>query len=188
MPTAGRTLADVRRLVDAHARWLNAELPADAFVVYQQQVIGDAIARAVGTIIGGSHWVGIERKVEYAQDVADLLAEMQQAVGISTSHKDLATAIAYSLYKWLSAGSLLLGFDTVIAPHLVSSGLGDHPAVSRFLLMLAGRPGHLPQWPEDEVTFILERVMQTPVLYRAARFAVLGTRALNDADGVERSF
>lgn len=188
VPTAGRTLTDVRELVDAHARWLNAELPADAFVMYQQQVIGDGIARAIGTIIGGSHWGGIERKVAHAQDVADLLAEMQQAVGISTSHKDLATAIAYSLYKWLSSGSLLLGFDAVIAPHLASSGLGDHPAVSRFLLMLAGRPGYLSQFPNDEVTFLLEQVMQTPVLYRAARFAVLGTRALNDADGVERSF
>ncbi|WP_146082435.1 MULTISPECIES: hypothetical protein [unclassified Rathayibacter] len=188
VPTAGRTPADVRLLIDAHARWLNAELPADAFVAYQQQVIGKAIARAIGTIIGGSHWAAIERKVAHAQDVASLLAEMQQAVGISASHKDLAATIAYSLYKWLSARALLLGFDTIIAPHLASTGLGDHPAMSRFLLMLAGRPGHIPQWPEDEVIFLLERVMQTPVLYRAARFAVLGTRALNDADGVGQSF
>jgi hypothetical protein len=60
--------------------------------------------------------------------------------------------------------------------------------VARFLLLLAGRPGLLADWEDDEAVFLLERILQTPVLYRAARFAVLGTRALNDADGVERSF
>ncbi|RYP84339.1 hypothetical protein EKO23_15995 [Nocardioides guangzhouensis] len=179
---------EVRRLIDGHARWVTAELPADAFAVYQQQLIGDAIARAIGTLIGGSHWVAVERKLAGAQDAADYLEEMQGAVGISTAHKELASAIAYSLYKWLSAADLLLGFNDVIGPHLAASGLGDHPTASRFLLMLAGRPGFLADWDDEETALLLARVIQTPVLYRAARFAVLGTRALNDADGVERSF
>jgi hypothetical protein len=178
----------VRRLIGAHARWIQADLPADAFAVYQQQLVGDAIARAIGILIGGSHWVGIERKLAYAQDAADHLEEMQSAVGISTAHKELASSIAYSLYQWLTPGSLLEGFNDAITPHLEASGVGDRPAVARFLLMLAGRPGHLVEWEDDEAVFLLERILQTPVLYRAARFAVLGTRALNDADGVERSF
>jgi hypothetical protein len=183
-----RSAKEVRRLIDAHAKWLTAELPADAFAAFQQQLVGDAIARAIGTIFGGSRWVGIERKLAHAQDAADYLEEMQGAVGNSTAHQELASKIVYSLYKWLSPSSLLLGFNEVIAPHLTATGLADRPAVSRFLLMLAGRPGYLAEWDEQEAAFLLERVLQTPVLYRAARFAVLGTRALNDADGVERSF
>lgn len=179
---------EVRRLIDGHARWITAELPADAFAVYQQQLVGDTIARAIGTLIGGSHWVAIERKLAGPREAADYLEEMQGAVGISTSHKELASTIAYSLYKWLSAADLLLGFNEVITPHLAASGLGERPTASRFLLMLAGRPGFLAGWEDDETAFLLSRVLQTPVLYRAARFAVLGTRALNDADGVERSF
>jgi hypothetical protein len=179
---------ELRRLIDGHARWITAELPADAFAVYLQQLIGDAIARAIGILIGGSHWAAIERKLASAQDTADYLEEMQSAVGISMAHKETASAIAYSLYKWLSATDLLLGFNEVISPRLAASGLGDLPTASRFLLMLAGRPGYLSDWDDKETAFLLARVIQTPVLYRAARFAVLGTRALNDADGVERSF
>lgn len=186
--SSSRGPKEVGRLISAHARWIQAELPADAFALYQQQLVGDAIARAIGILIGGSHWVGIERKLAYAQDAADHLEEMQGAVGISTAHRELASSIAYSLYKWLTPGSLLEGFNDAITPHLEASGLGDRPAVARFLLMLAGRPGHLSEWKDDEAAFLLERIIQNPVLYRAARFAVLGTRALNDADGVERSF
>lgn len=186
--SSSRSPKEVRRLIGAHARWIQAELPADAFAVYQQQLVGDAIARTIGILIGGSHWAGIERKLAYAHDAADHLEEMQGAVGISTAHNKLASSIAYSLYKWLTPGSLLEGFDAAITPHLEAGGLGDRPAVARFLLMLAGRPGHLSEWKDDEAAFLLERILQTPVLYRAARFAVLGTRALNDADGVERSF
>ena len=149
---------------------------------------GDTIARSIGTLIGGSHWVGVERKLADTQDAADFLEEMQSAVGISSAHKELASAIAYSLYKWLSSGGLLLGFHDVVAPLLAASGLGDRPAASRFLLTLAGRPGFLAEWEDEDLAYLLEHVIQTPVLYRAARFAVLGTRALNDADGVERSF
>jgi hypothetical protein len=185
---SSRSPKEVRRLIGVHARWIQAELPADAFAVYQQQLVGDAIARAIGILIGGSRWVRIERKLAYAQDTVDYLEEMQGAVGISTAHKELASTIAYSLYQWLTPSSLLLGFNEAIAPHLEASGLDDRPAVARFLLMLAGRPGHLADWDDDEAAFLLERILQTPVLYRAARFAVLGTRALNDADGVERSF
>lgn len=179
---------EVRRLIDGHARWMAAELPADPFAVYQRQLVGDTIARAIGTLIGGTHWVAIERKLAQARDAADYLEEMQGAVGISTAHKELASTIAYSLYKWLSVSSLLLGFHEVIAPLLAGSGLGESPTASRFLLMLAGRPVFLAGWEDEEIAYLLARVIQTPVLYRAARFAVLGTRALNDADGVERSF
>lgn len=179
---------EIRRLIDTHAKWMTAELPADAFAVYQQQLVGDAFASAIGTLIGGNHWAAVERKLAHTQEPASLLEGMRTAVGIATAHKEVASAIAYSLYEWLSAGDLLAGFDAVIAPQLKASGMDDHPGVSRFLLMLAGRPGYLSEWREEEVTMLLEHVIHTPVLYRAARFAVLGTRAINDASGVERSF
>ena len=43
-------------------------------------------------------------------------------------------------------------------------------------------------WPESERSYLLQRVMTSPVLLRAARFAVLGTRILNDVESIERSF
>lgn len=179
---------EVLRLAEGHERWLGAELPADAFATYQQQLVGDAIARAIGTLVGGSHWAAVERKLTGARDACDYLDGMQEAVGISTEHKALASTIANSLYKWLKPEDLLPGFHEVISPHLVGYGLNGRPSAPRFLLMLAGRPGYVAEWEPIEAAFILGRVLMSPVLYRAARFAVLGTRALNDAEGVERGF
>lgn len=182
------SVREVLRLAEGHQRWIGADLPADAFAAYERQIVGDAIARSIGSLIGGSYWAAVERKVARAEEAADHLDDMQQAVGVSAEHKALASAIAYSLYKWLKPEDLLLGFDEVITPHLPGYGITGTPSAPRFLLMLAGRPGYITDWEPGEVSRLLACVLTSPVLYRAARFAVLGTRALNDAEGVERSF
>lgn len=182
------SVAEVLSLAAGHRRWMAADLPADAFAAYELQIVGDAIARSIGTLIGGSHWAALERKLVGAPEAADYLDDMQDAVGIATEHKALASTVAYSLYKWLKPEELLRGFHEVIAPHLTSHGITGKPAAPRFLLMLAGRPGYIADWEPGEASFFLDRVLKSPVLYRAARFAVLGTRALNDPEGVERSF
>ena len=182
------SVREVLHLAEGHQRWIDAALPADAFAAYERQTVGDAIAQAIGMLIGGSHWAAIERKLAHAQEKADYLGDMQNTVGVSTEHKALASTIAFSLYKWLKPEDLLRGFYDAITPSLADYGISGKPAASRFLLLLAGRPGHITEWKPEDASFILERVLKSPVLYRAARFAVLGTRALNDAEGVERSF
>ncbi|MDR2379906.1 MAG: hypothetical protein LBE08_01800 [Bifidobacteriaceae bacterium] len=184
--TAQSNSKEILRLAHGHRLWIDADLPADAFAVYEQQIVGDAIARVIGTLIGGNRWAAIEQKLAGAQEAAEHLDGMKDAVGIAPEHKVLAYTIAYSLHKWLKSEDLLRGFHKVITPHLTSCGITGLPDAPRFLLMLAGRPGYLSEWDAAEAASILDQVMKSPVLYRAARFAVLGTRALNDAEGVER--
>lgn len=183
-----RSAQEVLRLIQGHHRWVSADLPADPFAVYEQQIVGDAIARAIGTLIGGSYWARLEKKLATVPDAAEFLDDMQDAVGNSREHKALASTIAYNLYKWLKPEDLLRGFPDVIIPKLAGYGITNKMATPRFLLMLAGRPGFIGDWEPDEATILLDRVLVSPILYRAARFAVLGTRALNDAEGVERGF
>ena len=183
-----RSPREVLRLAQAHQQWLNADLPADAFATYHQQIVGDAITRAIGILIGGGHWAQIEQRLAIVREPADLLEAMQNAVGVATAHKAIASTIAHNLYKWLTPESLLLGFNEVIMPHLTASGISGIPSATRFLLMLAGQPGHITEWEPSVSVSLIDRVLLSPILYRAARFAVLGTRALNDADGVERGF
>lgn len=182
------SVSEVLLLAQGHKRWLSADLRADPFAAYEQRIVGDAIARSIGTLIGGRHWSAVEHKLARAREHADHLGDMQDAVGISSEHKKLASTIAYSLYKWLKLEELLLGFHEVITPYLAGHGITDTPSAPRFLLMLAGRPGDITEWKKESTSYILRCVVTSPVLYRAARFAVLGTRALDDADGMERGF
>lgn len=77
---------------------------------------------------------------------------------------------------------MLDGFGTIIEPALVHARLSGHPRAARFLLLLAGMPWHLSRWDAGERAALLRGVTTSPVLVRAARFAVLGARAFKDAE------
>ena len=180
--------AEVVELAKGYRLWAQAELPPDPFAVYEQQIAMDAIARAIPVMLCGKHWADLEHQLESASDPADYLNQMQDLMGISEVHKALGNAIARNLYKWLSPSTLLLGFNEVIAPALTDNGVKNQPTAARFLLTLAGRPGYILDWPKSERDYLLERIVTSPVLLRAARFAVLGTRILNDQETASQGF
>lgn len=180
--TSGRSTREVLRLVGAHRAWSEAELPADAFALHERDVAREAITRELVSLIAGTHWARLERRLEDADDVSAYLDDMRNCVGDSESHKALAAEIGSSLWSWLTPGALLSGFAQTMEGAIRSSGISGRPAAARFLLTLAGRPGHIEDWEAGDRYELIERIMWSPVLLRAARFAVLGTRALKDAE------
>jgi hypothetical protein len=188
IPHGSKSPAGIMKRAEMHRMWATAELPADPFARYQQHLALEAIARANVMLICGSHWAQLEQKLEWADELAEHLDEMQNAVGVSPPHKTLAAEIGHNLHRWLKPESLVLGFADIIAATLADSGVKDKPSAARFLLTLAGRFDHITAWPASDQNYLLERVVNSPILLRAARFAVLGTRALNDLESVERGF
>ncbi|AWB89443.1 hypothetical protein [Homoserinimonas hongtaonis] len=188
VPELSKTIAGVMSYVDAHHMWARAELPADAFAVHEQGDVLDAIARANASVLGGSHWAALERKLARAEEPADYLEEMQESVGITASHKSLAADIGRNLYRWSEPVSFVSGFDEVLASTLKENGVANQPSAARFLLTFAGQPGRIIAWSANDRVALLRNVIDSPVLLRAARFAVLGTRALNDPQFVGRGF
>lgn len=185
-----KSMAGVMKLVEGHHLWATADLPADAFAIHQQQLAMDAIARAIAMLLGGNHWAAIERRLLTSDDPDELLNEMPGMIGTSPAHEALAEVISRNLYHWLTPTEILVGFSSAIHSTLVESGIevNKHPSAARFVLTFAGRPGWILDWPDAERTYLLQRVMTSPVLLRAARLAVLGTRILNDVESIERSF
>lgn len=183
-----RSAREVARLACAHNEWSRAQLPGDAFARYQQWVARDAITRALVSLLAGSHWARLEGIIENVDDATEYLEDMQKCVGESDRHRALAAQIGRSLWNWLTPATLLVGFAETMTAALRNSGLANYPTAARFLLTLAGRPGDILQWDPAERDEMLEHVIGAPVLLRAARFAVLGTRALNDAEGAEGGF
>jgi len=188
VPELSKTVAGVMAYVDAHHMWATAELPADAFAVHEQGDVLEAIARANSSLLGGSHWAALERKLARAEEPADYLEEMQESLGITASHKSLAADIGRNLYRWSEPAVLISGFDEVIASTLKENGVTNQPSAARFLLTFAGKPGRVTAWPDSDRSALIRNIINSPVLLRAARFAVLGTRALNDPQVVGRSF
>jgi hypothetical protein len=188
VPEVERSIDGIMKYVDAHRLWATAELPADLFAVHEQADVLEAIARANAILLGGSHWAALERTLARANEPADYLNEMQESLGVTASHKSLAADIGRNLYRWSEPATLIPGFDNAIAQTLVENGIKNKPSAARFLLTLAGQPGQIAAWPPKDRDYLLGYIINSPVLLRAARFAVLGTRALNDPQSTRQGF
>lgn len=190
VPRGDRSNAAIMRLAEAHWLWMSADLPADPFAVSQQQVALGAIARATSMLLSGSHWAVIERKLATAgaEWVLDHLDEMEHAIGVSPAHVALGKRISMNLYDWSVPEKIIPGFAEVIASTLQESGIGN-PTAPRFLLTVAGRLGYITQeWSADDQNLLLDRIKLSPVLLRAARYAVIGSGAYAEPDEAQRGF
>lgn len=190
VPYGDRSTAGIMRLADAHWLWMSADLPADPFAVSQQQVALDTTTRATSMLVTGAHWASIERSLATADSewVLDHLEDMEHTVGVSPSHVALAKQISRKHYDWSAPERLLPGFAEIMAPILQEAGV-ENPSAPRFLLTMAGRLGYITQhWSKTDRDFLLDQVMLSPVLLRAARYAVIGSRAYAEPDEAQRGF
>lgn len=183
-----RTPREVLRLIQADHLWSGADLPADPFALRQQDLVRDAIARAVSSLLTGMHWANLERRMEAADDLIQHLDDMRMCVGESAGQKALGHDIGSRLWSWLTPEDLLVGFARTMAGTIRDAGMAQAPAAPRFLLLLAGRPGDIANWSVKQRDQLIQGVIGSPVLLRAARYAVLGTRALNNVDEIAGGF
>ncbi|WJR32511.1 hypothetical protein P3F83_18565 [Mycobacteroides immunogenum] len=184
----GSSQAIILRLAQAYRMWAEAERPGDPFGQYVQRCVLEALTREAVSSVTGTFWASVERRFPDTEQAIDFLNQLRDAVGISQPQKALAEDISRALWEWSTPDKLLIGFEGLIGPTLRQRGLGEVPSASRFLLRLAGRLDGILEWDESERDKILEAVVMSPVLLRAARFAVLGSRAFIEAEEAARGF
>ncbi|MEV4736206.1 MULTISPECIES: hypothetical protein [unclassified Microbacterium] len=188
VPTGPRTPGELLRLVFHYRRWAEADLPGDIFAQHHRDAVLEAITRALVSLACGNRWAAVENRLANSNDPLGLIDEVQALVGDSDDHTRLAKKIGRSLYAWQDPASLLTGFDEVIQGSLRANGVIGHDSAPRFLLSLAGRPSQVLSWEEVERGYLMQQVIASPALLRAARFAVVGTRLMGEAELAARGF
>ncbi|GGU90063.1 hypothetical protein GCM10010182_00640 [Actinomadura cremea] len=179
---SSRNSDEVIRLAEIHLAWAMAHRPADPFARRQCDMVLDAIAMETASLIGKSYWARVERRMEHASDLTDFIGDMETSVGEIPSHRQLANRIARSLWQWETPEALLAGFSEALAGTIRARDSSEDQTTARFVLTLADQPGHiLTGWRPPECKDLLTKVLASPVLLRAARFAVLGARAFHGA-------
>lgn len=175
VPVQPKSLSSVRNLIVHHRRWSDAELPAHPFGARDRQRVLKSITAAISVMLAPGHWTHFEHQIaDVAPEDVDL-DRAQELVGMTTLQQAAAKAIASNLWKWETPEALIVGFSDVITDLAAASGMRDIAKGSRFLLQLASSPGELANWDRPELDQYLHFVFTDPVLFRAARFAVLGT-------------
>jgi len=187
IPHLERNLDAVERLTRASWMWASATLPADPFAVSMQRKVLKAVAGAVAGLIGGSASTAVERKLANAEDPGDYLDDLKSAVGTSMAHRRVAESIGSRLYEWTTFEHFTYGFGQCVKPVLESSGLPIELWDPGRLLAFAALPGTIMTMPDDQPTEYLRGIMESPVLLRAARFATVANRTINDLDSAELS-
>ncbi len=181
---AETSLSEMKRLIFGHHRWLDADAPADPFTRHQREQVLNAITTALVSLAAGSRWAKLEHKRLPVDGYkpTDVLDEMRELVGQAPRQRAAAHQIASHLWQWAdSPAAMNEGFASAVRIIAAASGIDDPHTATDFLLPLVTRPGSLASWDESERDQLLECVLRSPVLIRAARFAVLGTADLREA-------
>lgn len=184
VPVGLRTVDEVSRLITFHDYWSTAELPADPFARRDQSVVEQAITAAVVSLVSGPKWARLEESLDH-NSLLGSLDDMRSLVGEAQPQRTAAAAIGRRLWHWASEHSRFeQEFREATSNLAASAGLKDRSDAAEFILSLAYKPGRVLKWPAVDRAWLIDSVIKSPVLLRAARFAVLGVEAM--AEEVEK--
>jgi hypothetical protein len=187
IPHLERNLDAVDRLARASWMWASAVLPADPFAASMQRKVLKAVEGAIAGLIGGNASTAVERKLASAGDPGDYLDELQRAVGPSSDQQRVAELIGSNLHEWTDSERFTYGFGQCVKPILRKSGLPVELWNPSRLLAFAALPGTIMKLPDDQRTQYLRGILESPALLRAARFATVANRVINNIDPAELS-
>ena len=185
--TGDRTPREVERLATAWHWWNSADRPADPFAQHEVNAVLDAITGAIASLAAGGRWDQTERHAQDGHNTAVLLREMEHRVGESPPDRTLARTIAGHLRQWGTRKQLRRGYPDLVARTGTLRVPVTDPVTARFALALADQPGLIiTDWSLAERDELLARILARPMLFRAARFAVLGAHAVHQPPDLAR--
>lgn len=186
---SSRSAQGVIALIRLAGQWAAASLPSDPFAQHGRAKVLRAITGHIASLIGGHTWKSLERRIA-EQDGGLDQAALEAAVG-SKAHQ---RALARDVGRWVEGLSSVrpeervASLATALAIHARDQTFrSEDPRFAEFLLRLASAPESLSDWPSSELQAYVDRVLNAPLLLRAARFLVVAIDA-RDTSGASTPF
>ena len=183
VPSGPRTGAEMLALMDLCAQWATASLPGDPFAEYERRSVLRALTVGVVSLAAGGRWSHLEQRSR--QSDSYVFQDLREGVGVEDYQRGIADAISRRLGGWhaLDPEKRAHEFGSVLATFSYRTHVRDDATrVAEFLLRAASEPSSLEGWPADDKASLVERVMVSPMLIRAARFVVLSIHLDSDDD------
>lgn len=173
IPVRNRSAAEATRLMTDYQSWASAALPAEPFALSQRRLVLRALTSALACMIAGHRWEVAERRLVERETPTHAL---EAAVGEESYQQAIAHKIAESVISWAdeSPESRSRPLMEILARFGRPTGAtSDDQQLGEFLLRLASDPGSLLSWGEPDQSRCMNLALLSPVLVRAARYAVL---------------
>ncbi len=183
-----KTPERILQLITLSDAWSSASLPGDPFAQHGRRAAIRALTARLVSIIAGTRWNRLEERG--VPDNEFVFNELQVGVGDEIYQKAIAEAIQRRVVSWeaLEPAKRAVEFAAVLGTNKNRTTVdrSEH-RFAEFLLRFASEPATLASWPETEVRAALHRVLESPVLVRAARFVVLAV-CLDESEDTGASY
>jgi hypothetical protein len=179
LPQPARTPDGVLKLIGLANDWAQASLPGDPFVLTFRLSVLRTIASRLAALIAGQRWARLEASGA-EKDGGIATRELQAAVGDAAYQRSLAAKLDQSIGYWtlLEPEERVEDLAETLARYAGPAGVrGPDVRLAEFLLRLGSDPSSLATWPAEELRRYVDVALASPVLVRAARFAVLAIHA-----------
>lgn len=183
VPAGPRTASEMLALMDLCGQWSTASLPGDPFAEFERRSVLRALTAGIVSLAAGSRWSNLEQRG--ARHDGYVFQDLREGVGIEEYQRGIADAISRRLAVWhaLDPEKRSHEFGSVLATFSYRTHVSDDASrVAEFLLRVASEPSSLEGWPSDDKASLVERVITSPVLIRAARFVILAIHLDSDDD------
>jgi hypothetical protein len=174
-----RTVESILHILSIARLWGKARLPGDFISETRRRAVLRTLVQHIAKLLCGNNWASAESAKCNGSDKIVLMKDAisnrreEVAVGIilARDYGDLAAVTCEDKVKrteTLATKFQLLKFAS-------PANAGDVGWLSEFALRLASDPVDLESWAGERTRSGLARLMESPVLARAARFLVLAT-------------
>lgn len=188
IPSQPRSLPTVLDALDLGHKWANARSSGDILSVTSRRKTLHVIVRHAVGLIGGEGWAKAE--ADFEEGSARDLSILVRAVTRRSDELRFASTLAREAtgLAQTSTGERVGRFAELVGAHGVLREREGDGRVSRdpewmaeLALRLASNPRDAVAWAAADGRAAVARLMEVPILARAARFVVLATHNCSDA-------
>lgn len=174
-----RTVDAVLGAVESAAVWGSARSSGDILSLYKRGTVLQALSGHILLLVGGERWARAEQAVAGGGDRD--LSGLKRAVSDRRDQAGIAAALALEMAHLASAepqARVARLAELAVSFRLLESGESDEAIqnpiwLAEFALRLASSPKDADAWAGTLLRSAVVRLMEGPVLARAARFMVI---------------
>ena len=187
-----RSTDSAMRMVQIAGLWNRARLPGNLLAVFRRQKVMSALASELFRLVCGDNWARAEEEAELVGRSPRALETSSQAISRNPAEAGAGPALVHNaeamaqsdcsrrveLFASLAATHHLLprNIQQMTTSQSGPPGPGTPTWLAELALRLGSDPGNVEAWADSDLRSGLNRLMESPALFRAARLAILATQ------------
>ena len=187
-----RSTDSAMRMVEIAGLWSRARLPGNLLAVFRRQQVLRALASELFRLVCGDNWARAEEEADRAGRDASALEALSLAISKNPAEAGTGPALVRDAKAIAQSdcSRRVEHFASLAATHHLlprniqqkttsqpgSTGPGTPTWLAELALRLGSDPGNVEAWADSDLRSGLNRLMESPSLFRAARLAVLATQ------------